>query len=252
MAIEHAAADHHGPLAVALAVAPANDAAEQGAPEGLLLADELAGQISGIAAQGRGGMQLAGQGEHRCLAAIEPAGDGGAQMPEGIRAHQRGMSGDRQLAAVGGQHPADLVDHQLVFMLILARSQQIPGHHLVLRRFARPSGGARQRMGEHLSPADPQQQLGACAQQAAVLAERQGEVEGVGILGHQTGHHLLRIGRLVQGKGEFARQHHLGEPALCKRIQRRADRGLKFAGRRGALHRDDPVGLGGLLSRCHR
>ena len=55
MAIEHAAADHHGPPAVALVVAPANDAAEQGAPEGLLLADELAGQIGGIAAQGRVG-----------------------------------------------------------------------------------------------------------------------------------------------------------------------------------------------------
>ncbi len=66
MAVEHAAADHHGPLAVALAVAPADDAAEQGAPEGLLLADELARQIGGITAQGRGGMKLAGQGEHRC------------------------------------------------------------------------------------------------------------------------------------------------------------------------------------------
>ena len=153
------------------------------------------------------------------------------------------MSGDRQLAAVGGQHPADLVDHQLVFMLILARSQQIPGHHFVLRRLARPSGGSRQRVGEHLSPANPQQQLRAGAQQAATLAERQGEVEGVGILGHQTGHHLLRVGGLVQGKGEFARQHHLGETTLCKRIQRRADRGLEFAGRRDALHRDDTVGL---------
>ncbi len=173
-------------------------------------------------------------------------------MPEGIRAHQRGAGRDRQLAAVGRQHPADLVDHQAVLMLILARGQQLPGHHLVLRRLAHPSGGARQRVGEHLSPADPQQQLGAGAQQAATLAERQGEVEGVGILGHQTGHHLLRVGRLVQGKGEFARQHHLGQPALCKRIQRRTDRGLEFAGRRGALHRDDPVGLDGLLHFCRR
>ena len=137
-------------------------------------------------------------------------------------------------------------------MLILARGQQIPGHHFVLRRFARASGGARQRVGEHLSPADPQQQLGAGAKQAAALAKRQGEVEGVGILGHQTGHHPLRVGGPVQGKGEFARQHHLGEPTLCKRLQRRADRGLEVAGWRGALHRDDAVGLGGLLGLCHR
>ncbi|MNH06217.1 hypothetical protein D3C79_655780 [compost metagenome] len=74
----------------------------------------------------------------------------------------------------------------------------------------------------------------------------------MGILGHQTGHHLLRVGGLVQGKSEFARQHHLGELALGKRIQRSTHRGLEFARRRGALHRDDPVGLDGLLHFCRR
>ncbi|MNQ56321.1 hypothetical protein D3C85_704410 [compost metagenome] len=75
----------------------------------------------------------------------------------------------------------------------------------------------------------------------------------MGILSHQTGHHLLRVGGLVQGKSEFARQHHLGELALGKRIQRSTHRGLEFARRRGALHRDDTVGLGGLLWRlCQR
>lgn len=136
-------------------------------------------------------------------------------------------------------------------MLILERGQQIPGHSLVLRRLSRPSGGARQWVGEHLSPADPQQQLRAGTEQAATLAERQGEVEGVGILGHQSSHHLLRIGGLVQDKDEFARQHHLGEPTLCKRIQCRTDRSLEFAGRRDALHRDNTVGLD-QLHFCHQ
>ena len=245
MAIEHAAADHHGPLAVALAVAPADDAAEQGAPKGLLLADELAREIGGIAAQGRGGMELAGQGEHRCLAAVQLAGDGGTQMPESIRAHQGGMGRNGQLAAVRGQHPADLVDHQAVLMLILVGGQQIPGQRLVLLRLARPSGGARQGVGEHLSPADPQQQLRAGAQQATRPIQGQREVEGVGVLGHQPGQDLLGIGGLVQGKDQLARQHHLGESSLGERIQGGAHRGLKFGGGRGALHRNGLVrGLG--------
>ncbi|MNL03184.1 hypothetical protein D3C87_1237120 [compost metagenome] len=168
-------------------------------------------------------------------------------MPEGVRAHQGGTWGDRQLAAVGSQHPADLVDHQAMFMLILAGRQQIPGHPLVLLGPAAALGRARKRVGEDLSPADPQQQLGAGPKQSAALTERQGEVEGVRILSHQTGQHPLGVGGLVQGEDQLARQHHLGKLALGERIQRRTHRGLEFNRSRGALHRDDAVGLGGPL-----
>ena len=79
----------------------------------------------------------------------------------------------------GGQHPADFVDHQLVFMLILARSQQIPGHHFVLRRFARPTGGTRQRW-VNTSPLTRSSSSGLAPSSRRPWPSGRGEVEGVG------------------------------------------------------------------------
>ena len=55
------AADGHHPLAVAFAVAPADDAAEQLAVERLQLCDQFFSRLMREAAQGRGRMQQAGQ-----------------------------------------------------------------------------------------------------------------------------------------------------------------------------------------------
>ena len=55
------AADSYHPLAVTFAVAPANDAAEQFAVEGLQLGNEFFCRLMRETAQGRGRVQQAGQ-----------------------------------------------------------------------------------------------------------------------------------------------------------------------------------------------
>ncbi|MOA05050.1 hypothetical protein D3C78_1246300 [compost metagenome] len=130
-------------------------------------------------------------------------------------------------------------------MLILAGRQQLARYRLILLRLAATLGRAGQRMGEDGAPTDPQQQFGAGTEQATPLPQRQREVEGVGVLGHQARQHLLGIGGLAQLQLELARQHHLGEPPLGEGIQRGADRGLELGGGRRAVGRDHLVGHGG-------
>ena len=167
----------------------------------------------------------------------------GCPDAEGIRAHQRGMSGIASL----GSAPGGSVDHQTVFMLILVRSQQIPGHHFpVLVPVRSPVWRSPPTIGRTPLPADPQQQPGLAQQTATRPSGREKRKVGIWAIRRaitclgSAGWRRIRV---------VLRDNTTWRADLCKRIQPHLTEARMLV---GVLCTEMTWLFLGPVGRCHR
>ncbi|VEB41639.1 Uncharacterised protein [Chromobacterium violaceum] len=241
------AAYGHRPFAVAVFVAPADDAAEHAALERFDLSDQLARSLGGEAADRRRRMQAAGQLQNRQRGVGEHAVYRRAQMPHRAGGQQRRRGGDVQPGAIGRQHVADIVYHQAVLVVVLRRIQQLGAGGGVGRRVALALGGAGQREGAHARAVLLQQQLRAHAHQVAAIGQRQLELVAVGILRAYRVEHPFRRHRALEVHLQHAGQHRLADLAAAELLDGLADRRLEALLVRNAARADHLAAVAGAL-----
>ena len=118
--MQHAAADRHHPLTVALRVHPAHDSGEQSAIIGLNAPDQRMCGITRCAADRGGGVDAAGQLQRIGLRIPQLTTDAGGKVPQGRRVDEGRAGRHIQRGTQGFQPGTDVCSHELVLVMVLA------------------------------------------------------------------------------------------------------------------------------------
>src|SRR5690606_14354918 len=158
---EVGAADGHHPLAVAGGVGVAHGAGVEAAVERFDLGDGRVRAVGGVAADGGGGVQCAGQQVRGGARVAQFTGDAGGQVPHGGGGDRCGLTGHVEAAAVGAQRLGDGLHDHGVFGAFLGGGEQGGGVFPVPGRVGVAGGGAGQRVGHHRAAVFGDEQFGA-------------------------------------------------------------------------------------------